>query len=673
MNSITKLTVPDGISFISEWAAMANGFQIPQGHCIINKILPGCGFTQYCITNNLPTILCSPRVVLLENKLAQNPGCFYVKSKTDNEKNKIKKKYNLDKEEDLHKFLFSQFKTELLTYLENDCLKPKVAPKILVTYDSLGKLVLALRSVLFDINRKYGASIIDFSTFSVIVDEFHLIFNDAAFKAEVELNFLSYLEKFSNVCYVSATPILAEYLDQMDEFSTLNYYELDWGPRAIQPNLIMQETSNIEQVARNIIEGYKSGVFNKRTIQEKDEFGNVIGDKIIESREVVFYVNSVKTITNVVKTCNLQPDEVNIICSQATSDNRKKIKKCGKGFDFGSVPLQNQPHKMFTFCTSTAYCGVDFYSTCARTVVLSDGDFYSMAVDISLDLPQILGRQRLDCNPWRYEAEFYYKTCFGTISQQEFDNNCKQKIEKTNILINVFNQQNENIVKSTLLENYKSATESSRYKLNYVGVKELPSGEFIPVINKLVLLSEKRAFELQSRIYKSIFYVRSACNNQGFQIQQKTPSIIDYSEFNSIQQYEDRLKYCCDKIKELSPEQKEKFLSGLSPKYSEPIEKLGMEFIEGVWYKYYDISERLKYINSFSIRKKLIQEKFQIGEKYLSKDIKQVLQEIYDSLGFKRKKAKATDLGEYFEIEFIQLLNPETNKRVTGYKIISLK
>ena len=64
---------------------------------------------------------------------------------------------------------------------------------------------------------------------------------------------------------------------------------------------------------------------------------------------------------------------------------------------------------MFTFCTRTVYLGADFYSTNARTVVLSDANIDTLSVDISLDLPQILGRQRLEINPWKNSALMYVK------------------------------------------------------------------------------------------------------------------------------------------------------------------------------------------------------------------------------------------------------------------------
>ena len=60
--------------------------------------------------------------------------------------------------------------------------------------------------------------------------------------------------------------------------------------------------------------------------------------------------------------------------------------------------MEDQPHKQFTFCTRTAYLGADFYSPNAYTIICSDCNIESMSLDISLDLPQIMGRQRLQKN-----------------------------------------------------------------------------------------------------------------------------------------------------------------------------------------------------------------------------------------------------------------------------------
>ena len=65
---------------------------------------------------------------------------------------------------------------------------------------------------------------------------------------------------------------------------------------------------------------------------------------------------------------------------------------------------------MFTFCTRTVYLGADFYSTNARSFIFSDANIDCLSVDISMDLEQILGRQRLIENPWKDYAKVFIRT-----------------------------------------------------------------------------------------------------------------------------------------------------------------------------------------------------------------------------------------------------------------------
>ena len=68
------LEVPTGIRYISEWEDF--DFENFPDKCIINKQLPGCGFTEWCIRNHHPLVLCSPRKMLLQNKSDQHPEVF---------------------------------------------------------------------------------------------------------------------------------------------------------------------------------------------------------------------------------------------------------------------------------------------------------------------------------------------------------------------------------------------------------------------------------------------------------------------------------------------------------------------------------------------------------------------------------------------------------------------
>lgn len=82
-NNKSIVHVPAGIRYISEW----NQFTLSMfsdGPYIINKQIPGCGFTEYCLTSPENIILCSPRKILLENKESQHPNeVFYARNEND--------------------------------------------------------------------------------------------------------------------------------------------------------------------------------------------------------------------------------------------------------------------------------------------------------------------------------------------------------------------------------------------------------------------------------------------------------------------------------------------------------------------------------------------------------------------------------------------------------------
>ena len=64
-----EIIVPEGIRFISDWKDYSLAwFQFQH---ILDKKIPGCGYTEYCIRNDQPLVLTSPRVFLLKNKAGQ--------------------------------------------------------------------------------------------------------------------------------------------------------------------------------------------------------------------------------------------------------------------------------------------------------------------------------------------------------------------------------------------------------------------------------------------------------------------------------------------------------------------------------------------------------------------------------------------------------------------------
>ena len=75
-----NIPVPRGIRYLSDWKE----FSVQKFPHIIDKQIPGCGFTEFCIRNNQDIVLCSPRKFLLENKYDQHKDeVFYVTASED--------------------------------------------------------------------------------------------------------------------------------------------------------------------------------------------------------------------------------------------------------------------------------------------------------------------------------------------------------------------------------------------------------------------------------------------------------------------------------------------------------------------------------------------------------------------------------------------------------------
>ncbi len=416
MKKIT-INVPEGIRYLSDWSEFES--LLPKGHIILNKKQTGCGATQHYITNNKPVILCSPRKALLKNKYNQHPDSTYLYRNDDNE---YEVKQDLGKisipEKDSSGVL--DFNRKLQNYITG-CQIHNTTPKILITYDSLCHVIDALNEISINLDE-----------YTFVVDEFQAIFQDSRFKATTELNFVENLSGVKNVIYLSATPYLEEYLDKLESFKYLPYIELVWPEKMlIKTSVEKIKMKSVTDACSKIIKKYKDGKFEK---------SKVVCGKIIEAKEAVFFINSVSDICNIIKKCDLKEDEVNVICSH-DSKNLSKLKKVG--LSYGNIPIKGEDHKMFTFCTRTTFLGADFYSKCAYSYIFADPSVDSLCLDISLDLPQILGRQRLADNPFRHEATLFYKTSKVFEDKNAFLDNIKKKKETTETMLGAYNRMTD--------------------------------------------------------------------------------------------------------------------------------------------------------------------------------------------------------------------------------------
>jgi hypothetical protein len=687
------LNVPVGVRYVSDWVDYISTY-MPKETCIIDKTATGCGYTEFCIRSPRPTILCSPRKVLLENKKAQHPesNVFLLR-------NKGEKGVAIDdvpSEEDIRRLerfelnigksgLMAQLRREFLGEGDNEddtedgkkyikflvdsvknhitsCLSNGQAPKILVTYDSFKHVLKAFNDL--------GPSVM--GLFDVVVDEFQSIFTDSKFKATVELDFVEYLQDFPRVYYLSATPMLEKYLEQIPEFQNLPYYKFVWPPEIVtKPSIYRKRVAKINKPILKIIKDYLSGRFPTKLTPTGE---------MVESREVVFYVNSVTSIVSIIKSAGLtgREDLVNILCADVDR-NRVKLDKIKMGI--GTVPLYGQPHKMFTFCTRTVYLGADFYSPCASTVIASDCMIDSLTVDISLDLPQILGRQRLESNPFAHCATLYYTLETLDIPRADYDNLIARKNAATVSILTGFNDFDSDPSKKATYDIFLGFLRDNILKRHftdsYAGVSE-KTGKACD--NNLVRLADQRAYDVNQDNYKDEVAILGSLVNQGMAVtttydQARTEVNAFIESYNSIcTDFRRSYQYVCEILPVLPSVQFDIALRSLPQEIVSYYMALGPEKSKALDYRQDRVTAEYNALGKESDLKIHLLSLFFPGYRYTLKDIKEKIREVYNTLGITGRTPKASLLLKYYNIKpILTPPNKETGKRENGYEILGYK
>lgn len=667
MKKKNVIVVPEGIRYISQWQEFYEMF--PRVPHIMNKSITGCGFTEWCLTNQDDVILCSPRNILLQNKTEQHPGEVYrvVAGQLDVDIEVDKDTTKIDSETDLTTFstrLSQMAETDRITMMEklaseidSYCISRGSLPKkILVTYDSFRilKEILIWKGI--------------FNRFQVIIDESQSIFMDANFKADTELEFVETLQDIQKVCYLSATPMLDEYLERIDEFKDLPYYELDWETgspgRTVRPDLIIRTCRSIYEPAKKIIKEYLAGKWEKRYYVSEGV------TTLIESKEAVLYVNSVVNICDIIKKTGLNQSQTNILCAKTDKNERIITKRLGKGWTIGRVPLRDEPRKMFTFCTRTVYLGADFYSPCARSFIFSDTNIECLVIDISLDLPQILGRQRLEENPWKTAAEFYYrpltKTNEGKLDPVVFEQRIKEKIARSEKRIQNFEDAS---YKDVAIGDIVNSISYMNYREDYVSVNRHSGPRAVPVINNLVLVAEQRAFDIQQRDYRDRFTVIDRIYDAD---SEEAKNVIQvnrfFAEYDELTTYRDRIMMFCNT--EMTEPVRDLILSKLDDKMKSYL-SLDLGRLKAVGYQPDRVDRELgiRAFNPVSLKDAIYQE-FSVGDKIPRSDLKEKLKNLYTKLGY-QKTAKSSDIQEWFEVRPCQ--RREGNQTTNLYELLSKK
>lgn len=642
------IMVPKGVRYISDWRE----YTLPQGHCIVDKGVTGCGYTEYCLRNNLNVVLCSPRKLLLENKSEQHVkdlNILYLKN-------------------DLKDFDDSREFEKRITEHIFRCKMNNISCKLLVTYDSSFRVKEVLKQLGF------------LQNFFFIIDEFQSIFLDSYYKAEVELDFVEALQDCPNVLYLSATPMLDKYMDRLDEFKNLPFYELDWSETGVVEQLILKRkfTTSLTKECSKIIQSYLSKKYEM--IVKSD-------NSIAFSKEAVFYFNSIGDIIKIIKKNGITPDQVNIICAD-TKDNKNKLSRLStelgyrKGqnkFIRGKIPLKGEPNKMFTFCTRSAYIGSDFYSDNARSFIFADPNISCLALDISLDLPQIVGRQREDENPFKNDITIFYRTLRGNkkLDLNEFRKIQDNRRKETRNLLTIFSKCTTCEERQGFIKKLKDSIKVSQYSDDFISISKHTNQ---PVYNTLIEVANERAWEVCQEDYQDKISVTRA-------LEGISSDISDYLDDNEkiVQDFLDNHFYKTGIFKE-KMELYCKFMDRYGgnqeiqsiiyykvkdPKFREFYNFYGTKGCSARKYQEGNLYEGIIDYSKNEQLRVAIKSTFKEGQTYTLKRIKEILGNLYQNLGI-TSKPKATDLGNYFKLIKSKVTDQTTKKRIDCFKLCSI-
>ena len=624
--NMTPRYMPKGCRYMSEDQTLLPYLQ-QFNKFILNKTVTGCGGTSLFLNSSIDVVIISPRLQALKDKHEQHPDTFLFHSPYTN---------NGKRAADIKRLM-----SDLNNYINNPFSVYNKA-KILVTLDSCDKVI--------DVLKGYG--VID--SFLFVVDEFQCLMGDATFKGTTDMNFLIRLDnEAKNICYLSATPIQDMFLDFVPQFKGLPYIKsVLEEPNVREIQMKMDESA--EKVCGRIIKDFRANGYFAR---------KVVDGQVVYSTEACIFLNEVRSIINIIVKNNLKPDEVTVLCSEG------KVSGLPKGFKTGGLctDRDNPRNKTFTFCTKASFEGVDFYSTNAMTYVFINAGKEWQTLDIMLDIPQILGRQRLDINPFRHDAVIYYKTKPNCMTTAEFEAQQKAMELETKRFINEFKNAPDSM-KERLIKLVRDRAEDKKFVDDYVDVLQ-ENGRQTLGINTLVQMAMWNKWHQRSHYYNNSCQLMAS-------IQSAIAKNVNRNEVKNFEAWyysakdNDRLKGYSD-FRNTYTEYDPFILQNpfIDIRYHDWYGKLGYDKLARLNFDEQKVEQEY---NSFCNHEPIAQEcrnVFETGRFYTKAEVKRMLQNIYDSLGLIGRKAKSTELGSYLNAKERMITDDEGNRK-EGYEIL---
>ena len=349
------IEIDNDITFVSD---LPESITSQFDNCYIDKTLTGCGFTTWILQNPESYIVAVPFKGLIDCKVEQA--------------NNDKTGFYPYKVFPFCSGSIIETKKELKWYTTQN--KDRVL-KIMVTYDSVPMLIEYLTEIGIDVTK-----------IKLLVDECHKVLDFAGLFKPIVINKLeqSY-DCFKSVIAVTATPSRIDCIPK--GFDNFKRIKLEWHNKLSVACEHMYIDMN--QVKETLC-----------AIALKHIRNEVSGNAYI-------FINSVSTASTVIKTLlnlkNINRSDFNVICGEGNEKTLKPL-KLDKSYNI------YDKFAKINFVTSTAFEGQDFMDSEGKTYIVSTGHKQYNRIDISTQLPQIIGRLR--CSRYKNQFTFIWSYAF---------------------------------------------------------------------------------------------------------------------------------------------------------------------------------------------------------------------------------------------------------------------
>lgn len=537
-------------------------------NCLFDKGKVGCGGTTLAIEGSEPYVIAVPYASLVENKVRQYPNERYP--------------YRI--------FGVSEGVTpdSVRKYLSQ-----AASPKIMTTYDSLGKVIEA-----------FG----DVSGVNLLIDEYHILFTQYSFRKNAIMGVLENFKRFRSFTFMTATPLEADFI--LDELKGIPVVTQVWDEDERFTISVKQvQCKSVLASAFKMIKAFLSGEIE----------GNAY-----------FFVNSVKAIKVLIKKAGLTEKECRAIYSKSNPMNVGVPNS-----DVDSAP------KKINFLTSTVFEGCDIFDRDGVTIILSDHYFKNSLLDISTSVQQIAGRIRDSRYIGRIYHLFKNNRYYGELSTEDYQKYIAEETERN----------------KRLAEEYNSLDEEARRSIKELDLQYIEKGDdnrfhFDPNRPKIDLFNFKVSHIYSSNVTVSEEYRQHLGIDTETSTDRLTLESLDIAGGAGIDKsFKEVVQEIRNTDSLLHRNMKMREARFIYPFLSDAIHKLGFERIESLKYSQRAVQDELNLISDNSTDFKICRRLgYSIGDFHSNADIKSDLKKAYKSLMLKRA-AKAVDISKFYVVK----------------------